>query len=154
MLAPYQLRALKLCKPSLSVISAGFMALGKSCLLANTSREASRSSSCACEDEAWREGQMSALLQDRGVEQQCFSQLLHTAAVAAAAHPRLAFPRMAGIAVRIYLVEHAHQLVPGLSNTVSIIAVHHEDEALGVLEVVSPQGTNLWRHGEGRGVSG
>ena len=35
------------CRPSLSVISAAFMALGRSCLFANTSSTASRSSSCA-----------------------------------------------------------------------------------------------------------
>ena len=34
------------CSPSLSVISAAFIALGRSCLLANTSSTASRSSSC------------------------------------------------------------------------------------------------------------
>ncbi|KIP10690.1 hypothetical protein PHLGIDRAFT_209497 [Phlebiopsis gigantea 11061_1 CR5-6] len=36
---------LRPCSPSLSVISAAFMALGRSCLLAKTSRRASRSSS-------------------------------------------------------------------------------------------------------------
>merc|ERR1711896_90795 len=41
----YQLRWRSECKPSLSVISAAFMALGRSCLLANTNRTASRSSS-------------------------------------------------------------------------------------------------------------
>ena len=41
----YQCLFLKECKPSLSVISAAFIALGRSCLLANTSKRASRSSS-------------------------------------------------------------------------------------------------------------
>ncbi len=35
------------------------------------------------------------------------------------------------------------QLVPRLSNTVTVVAVHHEDEALRVLEVVPPEGANL-----------
>ncbi len=38
------------CSPSLSVISAAFIALGRSCLLANTSSTASRSSSCSSEE--------------------------------------------------------------------------------------------------------
>lgn len=41
----YQLLCLKLWSPNLSVISAAFMALGRSCLLAKTRRRASRSSS-------------------------------------------------------------------------------------------------------------
>lgn len=41
----YQVRCLRPWRPSLSVISAAFMALGKSCLLAKTKRRASRSSS-------------------------------------------------------------------------------------------------------------
>ena len=40
-----QARCLKLCNPNLSVISAAFMAFGKSCLLAKTNNNASRSSS-------------------------------------------------------------------------------------------------------------
>jgi hypothetical protein len=42
----YQWRWRNEWRPSLSVISAAFIALGRSCLLANTSRTASRSSSC------------------------------------------------------------------------------------------------------------
>lgn len=41
----YQVRCLKPWSPSLSVISAAFIAFGKSCLLAKTSRRASRRSS-------------------------------------------------------------------------------------------------------------
>ena len=41
----YQCRWRRECRPSLSVISAAFIALGRSCLFANTSSTASRSSS-------------------------------------------------------------------------------------------------------------
>ncbi len=43
----YQWRWRREWRPSLSVISAAFMALGRSCLLAKTRRTASRSSSCS-----------------------------------------------------------------------------------------------------------
>ena len=42
----YQCRWRRECSPSLSVISAAFIAFGRSCLLANTSKTASRNSSC------------------------------------------------------------------------------------------------------------
>lgn len=35
------------------------------------------------------------------------------------------------------------QLISSLNHTVSVIAVNHKDKALCVLEVVSPQRTNL-----------
>ena len=38
------------------------------------------------------------------------------------------------------------QLVPGLANAVTIVAVHHEDQALRVLEVVPPQRADLQAH--------
>ena len=44
---PYQFRFLSECKPNLSVISAAFIAFGRSCLLARMSKTASRSSSSA-----------------------------------------------------------------------------------------------------------
>jgi hypothetical protein len=42
-----------------------------------------------------------------------------------------------------YLVQHAVQLIPGLADTIAIIAIDDEDQALGVLEVVPPQGADL-----------
>ena len=44
---------------------------------------------------------------------------------------------------QLILVQHALKLLPGLDNTVAIVAVNNEDNALGVLEVVSPQRTDL-----------
>mmetsp|Transcript_2779 Transcript_2779/g.10083 ORF Transcript_2779/g.10083 Transcript_2779/m.10083 type:complete len:242 (+) Transcript_2779:67-792(+) len=44
---------------------------------------------------------------------------------------------------QLILVEHAVQLVPGLRDTVAVIAVHNENQALGVLEVVAPKRANL-----------
>lgn len=44
---------------------------------------------------------------------------------------------------QLILVEHALQLLAGLGNTVTIVAVDDEDDTLGVLEVVSPQRANL-----------
>lgn len=43
----------------------------------------------------------------------------------------------------LILIKHPVQLIPGLVNSFSIVAIHHEDEALGVLEVVPPQGPDL-----------
>ena len=47
------------------------------------------------------------------------------------------------ITVEPYLIEHPVQFISSLNNTVSVIAVHHKDETLSVLEVVPPQWTNL-----------
>jgi hypothetical protein len=44
---------------------------------------------------------------------------------------------------QLVLVQHALQFLPSLNNTVAIVAVNNEDDALGVLEVMSPQGSNL-----------
>jgi len=41
------------------------------------------------------------------------------------------------------LVQHALQLFSSLDNTISVVGVDHEDDTLGVLEVVSPEGTDL-----------
>ena len=35
------------------------------------------------------------------------------------------------------------ELISGLNNTLSVVAVHNKNEALGVLEVVPPQGSDL-----------
>ena len=40
-------------------------------------------------------------------------------------------------------VQHALQLFPGLDNTVTVIAVNHENDTLRVLEVMSPERTDL-----------
>jgi hypothetical protein len=37
------------------------------------------------------------------------------------------------------LVQHSLQLLSGFNNTISVIAVNHEDDTLSVLEVMSPQ---------------
>lgn len=44
---------------------------------------------------------------------------------------------------QLILVQHALELLPGLNDTVAIVAVDNEDDALGVLEVVSPQRSDL-----------
>lgn len=41
------------------------------------------------------------------------------------------------------LVQHPMQLIFSLNNTITIIAVYHKNKSLCVLEVVSPQGSNL-----------
>jgi len=43
----------------------------------------------------------------------------------------------------LILVQHALQFLPCLNNTITIIAINDEDDALGVLEVMSPQRSNL-----------
>jgi len=43
----------------------------------------------------------------------------------------------------LVLVQHTMELISGLNNTLSVVAVHNKNEALGVLEVVPPQGSDL-----------
>lgn len=42
-----------------------------------------------------------------------------------------------------YLIKHSVQLISSLNNTISIITINNKDKALCVLEVVSPQGSDL-----------
>lgn len=81
----HQWRWRRECRPSLSVISAAFMALGKSCLLANTSSTASRSSSCTARPDAMSERtstrSLMLLVQAASVRQQC-RQMASVAALA------------------------------------------------------------------------
>lgn len=44
----------------------------------------------------------------------------------------------------IYLIEHAMELISSFNNTIAIIAINHEDETLGVLEIVPPQWPDLF----------
>ena len=44
---------------------------------------------------------------------------------------------------KLILVQHALQLFPSLDNSVTIVAVNDEDDTLGILEVMSPQRTDL-----------
>jgi hypothetical protein len=44
---------------------------------------------------------------------------------------------------KLILIQHALQFLPGLNNTVTIIAVNDEDDTLGVLEIMSPQRSDL-----------
>lgn len=44
---------------------------------------------------------------------------------------------------KLILVEHALQLFPSFDNSVTIVAVNNEDDTLGVLEVMSPQRSDL-----------
>jgi hypothetical protein len=43
----------------------------------------------------------------------------------------------------LVLVEHALELLTGLDDTVAIVGVDDEDDTLGVLEVMSPERTDL-----------
>lgn len=44
---------------------------------------------------------------------------------------------------QLILVEHALKLFASLGNTVTIVGVDDENDALGVLEVMSPEGADL-----------
>ena len=127
------------CRPSLSVISAAFIALGKSCLLANTSSTASRSSSCANTEHATaftaQATYRAARLAAWPIPKPCESNLdTH----------RRAFTHGKGAGSRqTNLVQHPVQLVASLADAVAVVAVHHEDETLRILEVVPPQGPDL-----------
>ena len=48
-----------------------------------------------------------------------------------------------GGVAQLVLIEHALQFLTSLNHTVAIIAVHDKDDALGVLEVMPPQGSDL-----------
>ena len=41
------------------------------------------------------------------------------------------------------LVQHSLEFLPSLDNTVTIIAVHNEDDTLGILEIMSPERSDL-----------
>lgn len=43
----------------------------------------------------------------------------------------------------LILVQHTLQLLSGFNNTITIIGINNEDDALGVLEVMSPQRSDL-----------
>lgn len=42
-----------------------------------------------------------------------------------------------------YLIQHPMQLIPSFNHSVSVIAINHKDEALSILEVMSPQWSDL-----------
>lgn len=42
-----------------------------------------------------------------------------------------------------YLIQHPVQFISSFNHTVTIIAINHKDKSLSVLEVMSPQRTNL-----------
>ncbi len=44
---------------------------------------------------------------------------------------------------QLVLVEHALQFLTSLDHTIAVIGVDDEDDALGVLEVVAPEGADL-----------
>lgn len=43
----------------------------------------------------------------------------------------------------LILVQHSLELLAGLADTFPVVGVDHEDDALGVLEIMAPEGTNL-----------
>ena len=104
----------------MSVISAAFIALGRSCLLANTSRTASLNSSCNVRSNQF----YNSITSSKRIE--------------------LLFEGIVTFEVESsYLIQHPVQLIPRFNHTVTIVTVNHKDESLCVLEVVSPQGTDL-----------
>ena len=50
-----------------------------------------------------------------------------------------------------HLVEHAVELVPSLRDAIAIVAIHHEDQTLRVLEVVPPERADLGAREDARG---
>lgn len=44
---------------------------------------------------------------------------------------------------KFVFIQHALQLFPGFDDTVTVIAVNNENDTLSVLEVMSPEGTDL-----------
>lgn len=120
----YQWRWRREWSPSLSVISAAFIALGRSCLLANTSKTASLNSS-------WKKiiislySPYALFLCVWDKKEKLFNGFS-------------LFDKVTD------LIQHPVQLIPCLNNTVPVIAIHHENETLSVLEIVPPQRTDLY----------
>ena len=112
------LRPLSWLSASLSVISAAVIAFGKSCLLANMSRMASLSSSSFNYNEHVFDIKQSRIRKITWREGS--NEMMH--------------------GMRAY---HFAQLLASLDHALSIIAVDDENESLSVLEVVSPQWSNL-----------
>ena len=48
--------------------------------------------------------------------------------------------------LELYLIQHPVQFICSLNNTISIIAVNNKSKTLGVLEVMSPQRSDLHQH--------
>jgi len=44
---------------------------------------------------------------------------------------------------KLVLVQHTLQFLPSLNNTITIVGINDEDDTLGVLEVMSPQRSDL-----------
>lgn len=44
---------------------------------------------------------------------------------------------------KFVLVEHSLQLLTSLNNAISVVGIDHEDDTLGILEVVAPQRPDL-----------
>lgn len=44
---------------------------------------------------------------------------------------------------KLVLVQHALKLLTGLDHTVAVVGINNEDDTLGVLEVMSPQWSDL-----------
>ena len=109
-------------RPSLSVISAAFMAFGRSCLLANTRRTASRNSSC---------------------NSHVSLRVNFSSHVIAARITYLPCSFVPIASSSTHLVQHTVKLVSCLHHTITIVAVDDEDETLGVLEIMPPQRTDL-----------
>lgn len=101
----YQVRARKLVRPSLSVISAAAMAF---CKVWSAHRAPSYTRGCLAYGKILLVGEN----EKEGVPQ-------------------------------LVLVEHTLKLLTGLGNTVTIVAVDDEDDTLGILEIMPPQGADL-----------
>jgi hypothetical protein len=44
---------------------------------------------------------------------------------------------------KLILVQHSLQFLPSLNNTIAIVAINHEDDTLSVLEIMSPERSDL-----------
>ena len=53
---------------------------------------------------------------------------------------------------KLIFIKHAVQFVTGFPDTIAIIAIHDEDQALSVLEVMSPERTDLKQGRKGEEV--
>ena len=135
----YQWRWRRECRPSLSVISAAFIALGRSCLFANTSNTASLNSSWSDYDvkfQQWDDWSCLTVTMNFNLNSRWRSS-----------NDSTLIPKNACLEyIKTNLVQHSMELISGFNNTISIVTVHHKYETLCILEVMPPKRANLHKN--------
>lgn len=121
----YQFLFLSECRPNLSVISAAFIAFGRSC---RHERNANMDSTCAIEILSRMNRQAKMIAMAFALQRQSYLFVSENEQYSI---------------TKFVFGEHSHQFFAGFPYSFSIIWVDHKDQSLCVLEVMPPQGTNF-----------